>query len=129
MNMTKLIVFILGLAVMSGCATANPNQFERIKGRALNYAVAIYQGQPTSEYPYRSLGSVTGYFKGESNILYSDMVVYVMDKSLEDMANNAKAMGANAVINIKGNAEMGLFKEIYHYTGEAVVFGTLPSDK
>jgi len=113
---------------MGGCAT-NPNQFERIKGRALNYPVAIYQGQSPPEYSYRSLGPVTGYFKGESNILYSDMIVYVMDKSLEDMANNAKAMGANAIINIKGNAEMGLFKEIYHYSGEAVVFDTLPPDK
>ena len=129
MKISKFLILVLGVAVMSGCATANPNQFERIKGRALNYAVAIYQGQPPAEYSYHSLGPVTGYFKGESNILYSDMVVYVMDKSLEDMANNAKAMGANAVINIKGKADIGLFKEAYNYTGEAVVFDTLPSEK
>ena len=30
-----------------------------------------------SEYSYQNLGVVEGYFKGESNLLYSDMFVYV----------------------------------------------------
>jgi uncharacterized protein YbjQ (UPF0145 family) len=45
---------------------------------------------------------------------------------MEDMVNNAKAIGANAVINIKGEAEKGFFNRAYHYTGEAVIFDRLP---
>lgn len=120
-----LLLFFCGIFFISGCATSG---FARIKGRALEYVVPVYQGQPPEEYGYRSLGPVEGHFKGENNILYSDSLVYVLSQAMEDMANNAKAMGANAVINIKGEADTGLFKRAYHYTGEAVIFDRLPED-
>lgn len=43
--------------------------------------------------------------------------------ALEDMANNAKAMGANAVINTR--LSQSNFKG-FRYTGEAVRFQKLP---
>ena len=121
--MNKILQFLILAILISGCATSG---FTQIKGRALHYAVPVYQGEPPQEFSYRSLGSVEGYFKGESNLLYSDMFVYVMSQAMEDMAKNAKAKGANAIINIKGEAEKGFFNRAYHYTGEAVIFDRPP---
>ena len=106
-------------AVVAGCATAG---FARFKGRALRLDVAIYQGTPPPEYHYKSLGQVEGFYPNN----FFDMKMMTVARTfaaLEDMANRAKAMSANAVINtqlVQSNSKG------FRYQGEAVVFEMLP---
>src|SRR3989338_5926172 len=115
----RLCAAILIGATAVGCATAG---FARFKGRALRLDVAIYQGTPPPEYPYKSLGPVEGFYPNN----FFDMKLITVARifaALEAMANNAKAMGANAVINtqlVQSNSKG------FRYKGEAVVFETLP---
>lgn len=115
------IFLMLGM-VLAGCATTG---FARFKGRALRLDVAIYQGTPPPESPYKSLGPVEGFYPNN----FFDMKMITVARifaALEDMANHAKAMGANAVINTQ--LVQSNYKG-FRYRGEAVVFETLPDEK
>lgn len=112
-----LILFSLIVLIVSGCATSG---FARFKGRALKFGIPIYQGEPSLDYPYKSLG----YVKGEYKKRFFDDVVFSMSNALENMANNAKAMDANAVIKTKLHTEGNL----YYYNGEAVIFDIMPKE-
>lgn len=123
----KSVGFLVVAGLLAvGCATTGPQQFGRYKGRALKLDVAIYQGIPPEQYAYRTLGQVEGHHDetlieramGESS-------GYLMSKALEDLANNAKAMGANAVINVRMTVK-GFLASKVNYEGEAVVFEQLP---
>lgn len=120
MRPNALIALML-CGLMAGCATAG---FSRFKGRALQLDVAIYQGTPPAEHPYESLGPVEGFYP--NNLFNMKITVAKIFAALEDMANNAKAMGANAVINT--HLAQSNYKG-FRYTGEAVLFETLPLDK
>ena len=117
-RLLRFIALSLSSALVAGCATTG---FSRFKGRALQLNVAIYQGTPPPEYPYESLGQVEGFYP--NRFLDGTMVVAKLFTALEAMANNAKAMGANAVINTQ------LVQSNYKgfcYKGEAVRFKKLP---
>lgn len=122
---SKLLTLVAGLLVI-GCAATSPQQFSRFKGRALKFDVAIYQGAPPSQYSYRTLGYVEGHHDqtlveramGESS-------GYLISKALEDLASNAKIMGANAAINVRFTTQ-GFLASRVTYEGEAVVFEQLP---
>lgn len=117
MKIVKRILIVFLCLSLFGCASSG---FARYKGRALDFGIPIYQGEPTQEYPYKSLG----YVKGEYKKGFFDDAGYIASKALENMANNAKSMGANAVINTKPHNESSVFC----YDGEAVVFDVLPKE-
>ncbi len=121
MGSRYILRFIAGLMigiVLAGCATAGG--FNRFKGRALKLDVAIYEGTPPPEYSYRSLGPVEGV--RQNHLFDMEMAAAQLFTTLEVMALKAKAFGANAVIKTQAHSS---FKEI-RYTGEAVIFDTLP---
>ena len=116
MNKKCLIaIWITGILLLSGCATSG---FGRFKGRALKFGIPIYQGEPSQEYPYKSLGDVKGEYKKG---LFDDVGLSIYN-ALENMADNAKSINANAVIKTKLHTEGSL----YYYDGEAVVFDVIP---
>jgi hypothetical protein len=118
MNKKQLIIIlIIGTLFASGCATSG---FARYKGRALKFGIPIYQGEPSQEYPYKSLG----YVKGEYKRRFFDDVAFSISNALEDMANNARSMNANAIIKTKLHTE----GSICRYDGEAVVFDVMPKE-
>ena len=117
MKILKRILVVLLCLGLVGCAT---NGFGRFKGRALKFGIPIYQGEPPQEYPYQSLG----YVKGEYKIGFFDDAAFSMSNALENMANNAKSMNANAIIKAKLHTEGSLC----YYDGEAVVFDVLPKE-
>jgi hypothetical protein len=112
----RLGVFFLTLLLLTGCATTE--KFARYEGRALKFGIPLYQGVPPENYTYKSLG----YIKGEYKNNLFDGAAYIISKALENLANNAKLIGANAVIKIKGHSK-GLS---FYYDGEAVIFDNLP---
>jgi len=117
---------LLAGLLVGGCATTNPQQFSRYKGRALKLPVAIYQGIPPSQYPYRTLGPVEGHHdKTFTDYAMGESSVYLMSKALEALADHAKTMGANAVINVRF-ATQGFLASRMSYEGEAVIFEQLP---
>ena len=87
----------------------------------LQTCIPVYQGVPPKDYPYKDLGPVKGayakQFMGGSHASNN--------KALEDIANNAKAMNANAVIKIQ--LHMG-FSGNASVDGEAVVFDVMPKE-
>jgi len=120
-----LLALVAGLLVV-GCATTNPQQFSRFKGRALKFDVAIYQGIPPNQYAYRTLGHVEGHH--DQTLLERAMGEssgYIMSKALEDLASNAKTMGANAVISVRFTTQ-GFLASRVSYEGEAVIFEQPP---
>ena len=62
--------------------------------------------------------------KGEYKKGLLDDVGLSISNALENMANNAKSMNANAVIKTKLHTEGSL----YYYDGEAVVFDVMPKE-
>lgn len=86
----------------------------------MKFGIPIYQGIPTQEYSYKSLGFVKGEYKRG---LFDD-AGFSMSKALENMADTAKSMNANAVVNTKIHTEGSLV----YYDGEAVVFGVMPKE-
>ena len=121
----EVLVLVAGLLAV-GCATTNPQQFGRFKGRALKFDVAIYQGLPPSQYPYRTLGHVEGHHDQTfMERAMGESAGYIMSKALEALANNAKVMGANAVINVRFTAH-GFLASRVSYEGEAVIFEQFP---
>ena len=121
MQRIRLCAAILIGITVTGCATTG---FGRFKGRALQLDVAIYQGTPPPEYSYRSVGPVEGFYP--NRFLDPKITVAKIFAALEALANNAKALGANAVINTR--LAQSNFKG-FRYTGEAVIFEALPPDQ
>ena len=117
MKILKLLFIVLLCLGLIGCATSG---FSRFKGRALKFGIPIYQEEPPQEYAYQSLGDV----KGEYKKGFFDDVGFAISNALENMANNAKSMNANAVIKTKLHTEGSL----YYYDGEAVIFNTMPKE-
>jgi len=114
-------VFTLLAILFNGGLAFGGRAFGQYKGRALAFGIPIYQGVPPNNYPYRSLGPVAGEATG-GRVTVSQRA----SNALEALANQAKAMGANAIIKVEGHkiGWAGL-----RYEGEAVVFETLPEDK
>lgn len=117
MNKKQLILACVAVFLLYGCASG---EFARYKGRALKFGIPVYQGAPPQEYSYKSLG----YVKGEYKRRFFDDTAFSISNALENMANNAKSMDANAVIKVKLHTEGSLV----YYDGEAVIFDKLPSD-
>jgi len=120
MRCKKMVVFLtlcLIFCLLPTIASA-ARKFARIKGRALKYGIALYQGAPPDNYTYEDLGPVSGEYKGR----FYDSAVFTISEAMRNLADNAKEMGANAVINIEGEPKKGAF----HYEGKAVVFEELP---
>lgn len=115
MRMRVLSVVFLCICLI-GCATG---KFARYRGRALRLGIPIYQGVPPQEYSYKSLGYVEGEYKMG---FWARGVVVAVFNALEDMANNAVSVGANAVIKVK----LSSVGRTYYYTGEAVIFDKFP---
>ena len=123
--MLRLLALVAGL-LMAGCVTIGAQQFSRIKGRVLKFDVAIYQGTPPSQYSYRALGRVEGHHdKTFMEYAMGESSGYIMSKALEELASNAKTMGANAAINIRFTTQ-GFLASRVSYEGEAVIFEQLP---
>jgi uncharacterized protein YbjQ (UPF0145 family) len=64
-----------------------------------------------------------GIIKGEYKSTFFDSAASTISKALEDLANKAKDMGANAVIKIEPKSSFSSFT----YTGEAVIFDKIPN--
>lgn len=94
-------------------------RFARIKGRALKFGIPLYQGIPPEVYSYKSLGDVVGEYKAK---FLFDSAASTMSNALENLADKAKELGANAVIKIKSSTTGFSFT----YEGEAVIFDELP---
>lgn len=119
MRLQKIITIILICLVFLGhMVNASAGGFARYKGKALSLDIPIYEGTPLSQYPYRSLG----YVKGEYGGGFFDTAASTIFKALKNLADNAKMMGANAVIKVKGHSK-GL---AFSYDGEAVIFDSIP---
>ena len=114
-------LLILGGLIM-GCATGSGSAtFQRYGiGNVKNFSVPVFSGVPPPEYSYASLG----YVEGRPNQRFLRIAIDQWAQAVEDMAQRAKAMGANAVINIKG-PKMGSLA----YEGEAVIFERLPEPR
>lgn len=119
MTMKAITLLLLICFSLSTVAFAE-RKFSRYKGRALQFGISLYQGVPPEKYVYKSLGNVRGEYKSG----FFDSAVYTISNALEDLANKAKEIGANAVIKIEPRKEGNTFI----YEGEAVVFETLPSE-
>ncbi|KAF0132542.1 MAG: hypothetical protein FD145_1629 [Candidatus Saganbacteria bacterium] len=123
--MKKLLIITFVLILAGYVATkgycANEVKFSRFKGKALELKIPIYEGLPPENCSYKSLGHVTGEYKTE-RVFLKEGVVVIIFKALSNLADNATAQGANAVINVKGQKKGSGFI----YTGEAVIFDTLP---
>lgn len=66
---------------------------------------------------------VWGSLKVNIKVLFFDSAASTISKALEDLANKAKDMGANAVIKIEPKSSSSSFT----YTGEAVIFDKIPN--
>jgi hypothetical protein len=115
----ELLGVLICLTMLAGCATASGSvKFQRYGiGNVKNFSIPVFSGTPPPEYPYTSLGQVQG--KPKHRIFR--IAIDQWAQAVEDMAQQAKAMGANAVINIKG-PKIGSGA----YEGEAVIFERLP---
>lgn len=123
-NFKKTVVLIIIGFIFTSCIAAIGNaverKFSRYKGRALKFDIPLYQGLPPGKYSYENLG----YVKGEHKGTYSDSAASTIAKALENLANKAKEMEANAVINVESHNK-GI---IFSYDGEAVIFDKLPDE-
>ena len=122
-QMTRyLLSAVAFMLMMAGCATVDTDHFARVPQRAMKYEVPLYYSIPPVGYAYRDIGPVTGAY----SMGLFDEANDSSFKALKEMSSNAKAMGANAVIDVK-NMPAG-WRQSY-FVGEAVVFDKLPSDK
>jgi len=116
------VVLTVAAAVFLGCAvfcTAG-QKLVRYKGRALKLEIALFEGEPSPEYIYQSLGKV----RGDGKRAFMGTTMDTMFAALEAMAKKAVDMGANAVIMIKPVPE-GID---FAYEGEAVIFDKIPEE-
>jgi uncharacterized protein YbjQ (UPF0145 family) len=87
----------------------------------LQTCIPVYQGEPPQNYAYKDLGPVKGAYTKQ----FMEGSHASRNKAFEDIANNAKAMNANAVIKIKPH--MG-FSGNTSVDGEAVLFDVMPQE-
>jgi hypothetical protein len=113
--MKKFLILLLCLGLI-GCATA---EFARYRGGGFESAVPIYQGEPPQQYSYGSIGYIKGQYKAQVFDLPGDKI----SRALQNMANTAKAMGANGIIKLKLHSGIS----VVYYEGEAVVFNAMPN--
>lgn len=116
----KVVALFLIMGFLFSATLYADRKFARIKGRVLKFGIPLYEGAPPDNYIYEGLGHVRGEYKGT----FFDSAVFIMSKSLENLADEAKDMGANAVIDIESHNERGVFV----HEGEAVVFNELPKE-
>ncbi len=124
------LVFI-SILLISGCATTNSSTFKREDGAYrgiffVKYDLPIFSGDMPKEYPYKTLGRVEGKCKQQSiadRMLFHEGVVVQMIKARQACIGNAKALGANGVINIIDHHD----REYFYATGDAVRFERVPT--
>jgi hypothetical protein len=114
----SVVLFCLGLV---GCATTNG--FQEVKnsglwGQPLQPSIPLYYGEPSKNYSFKDLGPVKGEYKKP---VFEDSLT-AMNRVFENMANNAKAMHANAVIKVQLHGFFGNLS----CEGEAVLFEVMP---
>lgn len=118
----KVTIFLIALIIVS-CTVNFANaerQFSRYKGRALKLGIPLYQGIPPEQYKYKSLGDV----EGEHTSTFFDSTAVTISRALENLAEKAKELGANAVIKIEPQTKGATFI----YKGEAIIFEELPEN-
>ena len=120
--MTKHLLLMIAVVMVSGCATIDTNHFGNVKELGIKYDVPLYYSKPPASYAYHDLGPVTG----EDTMPVFDQGVDGSFVALKNMSRNAKAMGANAVIEVKS---LPPDWKAAAWQGEAVVFDNLPSSK
>lgn len=113
--MRKVLVALLCLGLL-GCAGG----FARYRGGTYESAIPIYQGEPPEQFPYANVGFVTGEYKGQLLETPGTKIT----RALQNMANNARSMGANAVIKVNLRSSMNTV----YYQGEAVYFNRMPNE-
>ncbi len=113
--------FLAGLFI-SGCAA--PDGFVKLDRPWLRLAVPIYIGAPPPEWRCRSLGSVEGSYRSGLLQDFFGETVSAENVALRDMAENARAMGANAVVRLDMEPRWEGSYRVYR--GEAVVFDAVP---
>ncbi len=107
--------------------TVATNGFHKMQGFGpfgpipLQTCIPVYQGEPPKDYPYKNLGPVKGAYTKQ----FMEGSHASRNKALENIADNAKAMNANAVIKIQPH--MG-FSGNTSVDGEAVVFDVMPKE-
>ena len=128
----KLTTTILGstsgpISSPTSVPTVATNGFHKVQGFGhfgpipLQTCIPVYAGEPPQNYPYKDLGPVKGEYKKQ--IMEGSHAS--ITKALENIADNAKAMNANAVI--KTQPHMDFFGN-YSIDGEAVVFDVMPKE-
>jgi hypothetical protein len=121
MTIKKFISFLIIMSLISSCASVpGERKFGRYKGRALRFGIPLYEGVPPAEFQYKDLGYLEGKYQGK---LFIDSAGSIISNALEDLANKAKAIGANAVIEVEPFNEPN---RVFRYTGRAVIFEKLP---
>lgn len=103
--------------LLAGCAT----------GRSAQPLLRAYQGVPPEGYPYRSLGEVYGEYTTDVG-LRDQYVQYVAREAMMSLAEEARALGANAIIEVRREPGEGRMRHMFRYRGEAVVFEQLPPE-
>jgi hypothetical protein len=111
------IVLLLAVVLCSSCA--GTAKFSRIYGtkNANLHGISIYKNSPSADISYKNLGKIEA--KGSGAIFIAQV-----DNGLENLALEAKNLGANGIINWK--AKSGLFCVMME--GDAVAFERSPED-
>lgn len=112
----RSVLLVIAGVLFVGCATAP-------KGPALR----AYTGVPPGDYPYRSLGDVSGQYTTDTG-LRPQYAEYVSREAMLDLAEEARELGANAVIRVRREQGEGRQQHMFRYRGEAVVFERLPPE-
>lgn len=109
---------VLALALsLTACATA-PVGFARLRGAADHLGIPVYRGIPPAIYTHVDHGKVTGKVGAASSVGEQRY------RALYNLAEAARAVGANAVIDVEERAtDEGLI-----VSGEAVSFDLYPPD-
>ena len=116
LRVIKEAVLILVLS-LNACVTA-PTGFARLSGVAEHLDIPVYQGTPSAIYTRVDHGKVSGKASPSSTLAEQRY------RALYNLAQAAKAAGANAVIEVEERAtDDGLI-----YSGEAVSFDLYPPD-
>ena len=121
-NLRIIVPALISVLCLTGCIPMAKAGFSRYhRGDTSELSVALYSGYPPADYPYQSLGAVRGEYRASQN----EMVGNSTEKALDNLVEDAKTKGANAVINIKLDQQL----RTYTYTGEAVIFDSVPFSK
>jgi hypothetical protein len=102
----------------AGACLPPQHGFSRLPGAARRLDIPVYQGTPLVIYTHVKLGEVSG--KAGTSSSSSEQRY----RALYNMAEAAKAKGANAVIEAVGTAT----DDGFIYRGQAVTFDILPPE-